>query len=470
MFETCSPEAMNVDSAGIVRFLDEMKEKHLHMHAMMILRRGKVIFETSFAPWSKDKKHMLFSLSKSFTSTAVGFAVQDGLLKTADRLVDFFPELLTNKPCENMQKITVKNLLTMNTGHKAEPARMGNEWEKDFVRSYIEFEPGTHFMYNTYGTFMLSAIVQKVTGKKLVEYLKEKLFIPLGMSEDIWSEESPSGVATGGYGLNVRIADIAKLGQFYLQGGVWEGKQLLNAEWIRDAQTPWSDNSISGGDGDCGQGYGYQFWMCKPEGVFRGDGAFGQYCIVCPKQEMVIAINSGVSDMGAVMRSIWNNILPGVDHAGENGQAALTERARHTVTPAYWEDNAEDASAPAPEKGWIGRYRMNKDNPLQLELFELDEANAYLTLQGVRNAVPLCLDTWQHVKLEPDGDNDKNYMNETAVRAARVGDQLVLHFCHTKTPFEDVLRISFSEHGLHMDGRRNVGFGEGKYELLGYRL
>ena len=239
MFEYCKPEEAGVDSRGIVRFLDEMKEKHLHMHNVMMLRHGKVIVDTSFEPWSRDRKHMLFSLSKSFTSTAVGFAAQDGLLKTDDRLIDFFPELLTNEPCENMRKMTVKHLLTMNTGHDVEPQHIEDNWERYFLRTYIAYEPGTHFLYNTYGTYMLAAIVQKVTGKKLVDYLREKLFDPLEMSKDIWTEESPTGIATGGYGLNVRVEDIAKLGQFYLQKGKWNGKQLLNEEWIRDAQTPW---------------------------------------------------------------------------------------------------------------------------------------------------------------------------------------------------------------------------------------
>ena len=223
MFVRTTPEEAGVRSEGVLRFLDEMKEKHLHMHDMMMLRHGKVFYEASFAPWSQKNLHMLFSLSKSFTSTAVGFAVQDGLLSLTDKLVDFFPEHLPAGPCENMRKITVKHLLTMNTGHETEPWHTSDCWEKEFLRSYVEHEPGTHFLYNTFGTYMLSAIVQKVTGKKLLDYLREKLMDPLGMSPDIWTEESPSGVATGGYGLNVRVEDIAKLGQFYLQRGKWEG-------------------------------------------------------------------------------------------------------------------------------------------------------------------------------------------------------------------------------------------------------
>ena len=466
MFEYCSPEDVNVSSAGIVRFLDEMKQKRLHMHAMMILRHGKVLFESSFEPWSKDNRHMLFSLSKSFTSTAVGFAVQDGLLKTTDRLVDFFPELLTNAPCENMRKVTVKNLLTMNTGHKVEPRHLTDEWEKEFVRSYVDFEPGTHFMYNTYGTFMLSAIVQKATGRKLTEYLKEKLFVPLGMSPDIWTEESPSGVATGGYGLNVRVSDIAKLGQFYLQKGRWNGVQLLNEQWISDAQTPWSDNSPSGGNGDWGQGYGYQFWMCRPEGVFRGDGAFGQYCIVCPKQDMVIAINSGVRDMGAVMQSVWDNILPAVDAPAGDGEQLIV-----TKTNAFWEDEGLEASDPVLKAEWSGEYRLAKNEYLMLDGVRADGQRLFFSLGGLKTEIPLCRDVWQHADLSGgEEENAQNLFSKIAVRAARSEGKLLLHVCHTRTPFETLLTLTFLPHGLSITGRRNVGPEGESAEVIGYKL
>ena len=224
---------------------------------------------------------------------------------------------------------------------------------------------------------MLAAIVQKVTGKKLVDYLREKLFDPLEMSKDIWTEESPTGIATGGYGLNVRVEDIAKLGQFYLQKGKWNGKQLLNEEWIRDAQTPWSDNSAWGGGPDWNSGYGYQFWMCVPDNVFRGDGAFGQYCVICPDQDMVIAINSGVDDMAAVLRSIWENVLPAVDQAGDDG-AELSARTANPVTPAEWEEKGLQAGEPAVEKSWIGAYQLNPDNFLKLDRLEVNDGSVTL--------------------------------------------------------------------------------------------
>ena len=469
MFEKCRPEDVNVDSRGIIEFLDDCKEKKLHLHKLMILRHGKTIVRSEFAPWSTDDLHMLFSLTKSFTSTAVGFAVQDGLLKVEDRVVDIFPEIFTNEPCENMRKLTVKHLLTMNTGHEEEPEYKGDDWESIFLRSYIPCEPGTHFMYNTAGSYILSAIVQKVTGKKTIDYLKEKLFIPLGMSEDIWSEESPSGVNTGGHGMNVRIDDIAKFGQFLLQKGSWNGVQLLSKEWITDAQTPWSDNSAWVGTDDWKSGYGYQFWMCTPDNVFRGDGAFGQYCIVFPDQDMVIAMNSGVDEMGDILKSLWKYVLPAVDRKGEASDA-LDERLGRTGTPTDWEENGGDASDPVPEKAWEGSYRLGS-NPLELTRVDLKGENITFTDSiGRSSTFALRRDEWIKGRFEPILPRDKGYYDIFSAKSARIGDKLIVHICYTLTPFEDVLTFSFTEHGVIINGRRNVGFPDnGKYEILGYR-
>ena len=458
----CAPEAMGVRREAIEAFLKDMQEKRLHMHAFKILRHGQEIARGDFAPWSEDNLHMLFSLSKSFTSTAVGFAVQDGLLKVTDHLTDFFPEYLPALPCENMQKITVRDLLTMNTGHGKEPERN----EKNFVRSYVEYTPGTHFLYNTSGTYMLSAIVQKVTGKKLLTYLREKLMDPLGMSGDIWTEESETGVAMGGFGLNVRVDDIARLGQFYLDGGCWEGKQLLDPAWVRDAQTPWSDNSTGGnrGQSDWSCGYGYQFWMCKPEHVFRGDGAFGQYCIICPDQDMVIAINSGVEDMGAVMDSIWKHILPAVSDSPLEG-ADRGPMEVHGVTRARWEDMGKDTAAPVTEKAWRGSYQLQKGNMLGDSITVGDDFVTIVS-EGKETVLPLKWDTWMDSEMHLPSFPD---MHKCAVRAARKDDALILHVCITNTPFEEILKVTFTAHGLTVHGRQNVGFGGDTYEILGTR-
>ena len=460
MFPTATPSSVGIQGEGIVRFLDDMQERHLHLHKLMILRHGQLIAETSYAPWTNDKPHMLFSLTKSFTSTAVGFAVQDGLLKVTDHLVDFFPEYLPAEPCENMKKITVKHLLTMNSGHLNEPPMRGENWERGFMQSYVQFEPGTHFMYNTCGTYMLACIVQKVTGKKLLDYLREKLMDPLGMSKDVWFDESPTGVAQGGHGLAVGIEDIAKLGQFYLQHGKWEGKQLLNEQWILDAQTPWSDNSHHTGTIDWRSGYGYQFWKCSPDDIYRGDGANGQFCVIMPERDMVIAINSGLDDMGRVLTSIWEYILPAVDApCTAAGDEALKERLAKTITPSAWEEDGIAVSEPEVEKCWLGSYQLQANNSFGIDSLEVAADSVKLYRGDKVEVWPLSYEKWA-----PAENAD------TAVRAAREGDELILHSCRVLTPFEDIMKLSFSEHGIEILAYHNTSILKKPSEkIIGYR-
>ncbi len=307
------PELEGVSSKSIINFINAANESGLEWHSFALLRRGKVLAETYWKPFEKGMKHTLYSLSKSFTSSAIGFAVQENLLAVEDQVLSFFKDEYKGEPDENLKKMKVKHLLTMNSGHETDTlpvmrSSVGENWVTSFLNHPVIHEPGTHFLYNTGATYMLGAILEKVSGQLLVDYLKPRLFDPLGIKDYDW-EKSPDNLNTAGYGLRVSTDSIAKFGQFYLQEGKWEGKQLLNSEWIKTATSKLTESNP--GDGDWSQGYGYQFWRCKP-GFYRGDGAFGQYCIIMPDQEMVIAVNSETFDMGKSMQLMWDHLLPGI--------------------------------------------------------------------------------------------------------------------------------------------------------------
>lgn len=304
-----SPESLGISSNAIGQFLDCAQKEQFGLHSVILIRHGKTALECYFKPYAENQVHILYSLSKSFTSTAVGFAVQEGLLTIEDRVMDFFPDILPCEPCGYMKQVKLRHLLCMASGHSEEPpAFEGENWVYNFLTSYIDKEPGSIFTYNTAATYMISAILQKVTGQRVLEYLRPRLFEPLGFSDKTWWEKSPEGIDCGGFGLNVTARDLAKFGQFYLQRGKWNGKQLLNADWIDLATSKQIDNY---GELDWGCGYGFQFWRCQPEGVYRGDGAFGQYCIVMPKQDAVIVINSSVvGSMQKTLDAVWNILLP----------------------------------------------------------------------------------------------------------------------------------------------------------------
>ena len=307
-----SPESQGVSSAGISQFVAAANASGLGWHSFMLLRHGNVIAEAWWQPFEPAFKHTLYSLSKSFTSTAIGLLVKEGKLNVEDKVLSFFPEDAPATPDSNLQQMKVKHLLTMNTGHAEDTTgkmrASTSTWTKAFLALPVKFEPGSHFLYNTGATYMLGAIVHKLTGQILTEYLGPRLFEPLDIRGYDW-ETSPQGLNTAGYGLRVKTEDIARFGQMYLQNGKWNGKEILTEAWVNDATK--YETSSQEGDGDWSQGYGYQFWRCKP-GFYRGDGAFGQFCIVMPQHDAILAITSESFNMQKSMTTVWENLLPAI--------------------------------------------------------------------------------------------------------------------------------------------------------------
>ncbi|WP_197442374.1 serine hydrolase domain-containing protein [Lignipirellula cremea] len=303
-----TPEAQGVSSAAIREFVETANQEVNTMHSFMLVRHGHVVAEAWWEPESAEKQHVLWSLSKSFTSTAVGLAVAEGKLSVDDQVLKFFPDDAPPEPSANLKAMRIRDLLTMNTGHQDEVnLREADHWVKAFLAHPVPHKPGTHFRYNTPATYMLSAIVQKVTGQTVLEYLTPRLFEPLGIEDPKW-DASPQGVSIGGYGLFLRTEDIAKFGQLYLQKGKWNGKRLLPSDWVEQATSKQVSNG-SDPSRDWDQGYGFQFWRCR-HGAYRGDGKDGQFCLVLPEQDAVIAITANTRDMQAELNVVWDKLLP----------------------------------------------------------------------------------------------------------------------------------------------------------------
>lgn len=306
-----SPESQGVSSARVRAFVEAADQNVSDMHSFMLLRHGHVVAEGWWAPEAADKPHILWSLSKSFTSTAVGLAVAEGRLNIDDKVLTFFPEDEPDELSENLKAMRVRDLLTMSTGHETQPGLTEDGvWTQQFLAQPVPHQPGSTFRYNTPATYMQSAIVQKVTGQTVLDYLQPRLFDPLGIEKPRW-ETSPQGISIGGYGLYLRTEDIAKFGQLYLQKGKWNGKQLIPADWIALAASRQVDNdkAPSAGNPDWREGYGFQFWQCR-HGAYRGDGKDGQFCIVLPKQDAVIAITAKTGNMQKQLDLVWEHLLP----------------------------------------------------------------------------------------------------------------------------------------------------------------
>ena len=306
-----TPEAEGLPSAAVAEFVAAL-DKIPTMHSFMVVRHGRVVAEGWWKPEAADKPHVLFSVSKSFNATAVGLAIADGKLNLDDPVLKFFPADAPADPSANLKAMTVRDLLTMACGHDTEPKfGPGGPTVKQFLAHPVPHEPGTHFLYNTLGSYVLSAIVTKVTGQTSLDYLKTRLFDPLGITGPEWAT-SPEGNSVGGTGLKVRTEDVAKLGQLYLQKGKWDGKQLLPAKWVEQAtskQVPNDGAPHSKMGTDWQQGYGYQFWRCTHD-AYRADGAGGQFCVVLPDQDAVVALTAGGANMQAELNAIWARLLP----------------------------------------------------------------------------------------------------------------------------------------------------------------
>ncbi|HEU4323131.1 MAG TPA: serine hydrolase [Roseiflexaceae bacterium] len=327
-----APEAQGVPSAAVLAFLEAAEREIQHLHSLMLVRRGHVLAEGWWVPYAAERPHMLFSLSKSFTSTAVGLAVAEGLLSVDDPVLSFFPEDAPEEVGEHLAAMRVRHLLSMSTGHDTETMgamgeRADGHWVRGFLSCPVPHPPGTHFLYNTGATYMLSAILQQLTGVTLLEYLRPRLLAPLGIEGATW-QSCPRGINTGGFGLSTTTEAVANFGQLYLQQGVWQGQPLVPSAWVAEATAAQIANGNDPAS-DWAQGYGYQFWRCR-HGAYRGDGAFGQYCIVLPEQEAVLAITGGLGPMQPVLDLVWEHLLPAFGPealpADPDAQAALAQR------------------------------------------------------------------------------------------------------------------------------------------------
>jgi CubicO group peptidase (beta-lactamase class C family) len=462
------PEAQGVSPSAILAFVDEASRKIDSLHSFMLVRHGHVVAEGWWSPYDAKTRHELYSLSKSFTSTAVGLAIADGKLSLDDPVLKFFPDDAPEKPSNNLKAMRVHDLIRMSTGHQTEPRLAGSKepWVKTFLAHPVPFKPGTHFQYNTPATYMLSAIVQKATGQTVLDYLRPRLFEPLGIESPTWGT-SPQGISLGGYGLSIRTEDIARFGQLYLQKGKWNGKQLVPAAWVAAATARQTSNG-SNPDSDWDQGYGYQFWRSRHH-AYRGDGAFGQFCIVMPEQDAVLAITSGVGNMQAVLNLVWDKLLPAMSAsalaADEEASRKLQAQLKKLIVPT------PKASASAkPAEGVAGKTYSFPANNQKLEslALEFSDSGGPVSLMlkfsdGVQQRISCGDGEWKRCRLTPASRPEQaaaacGAWTDDAVYTAKI--------CLYETPFVVTLRLHFSDKKLQVDWAQNVALGAGRTTKL----
>lgn len=301
-----APEEVDVDSSAITAFLNEITSKKLGLQSFTVVRHDKVCAQGFFAPYAAEYPHVLYSMSKSLTSTAVGFAVDEGLISLDDKVVDFFPEykLLTKSP--HNKQLTVRMLLTMRSDKLITPfeEKGKTDWVRLFFAAPFMLKPDSKFNYVSENTFMLSAIVKKVTGMSALDYLDKKMFQPLGIEKPFW-EADGKGNSAGGWGCYMKSEDLAKFFLPYIHEGKWiDSTQLIPKYWVQEALKKQTD-SVHDGTPDIRNGYGYQFWKNPIPNSFRADGLFGQRCFMFPEYDALVVLNCGEAEDYKVMEVFW---------------------------------------------------------------------------------------------------------------------------------------------------------------------
>jgi CubicO group peptidase (beta-lactamase class C family) len=484
-----SPEAEGIPSSAVMEFIGAL-ERHVHpldaVQGLMLLRHGNVAVEGWWSPYGPESQHPLHSLSKSFTSSGIGMAVHEGLLTVDDPVLKFFPDDVPADPSENLKAMRVRHLLSMNTGHREDTTGhvfgplyqinlfgpwvhdkeyltrhlfrgKDDNWPKAFLSLPVDYQPGTWFVYNTAATYMLSAIITRLTGMPLVDYLRSRLFDPLGIENPNWQTD-PRGINIGGSGLHSKTEDIARFGQLYLQNGMWDGQRILTPEWIAEATSAHSDNSNTQTKPDWTMGYGYQFWRCR-HNCYRGDGAFGQYCVVMAEQDAVLAIIGGLQDMQIVLDKVWEHLLP-----------AMQPAALPADPQAYGElrDKLAALSLPLPKgqpsspgaKQWSGKTYKLESNDLNLEsvAIKFSHGRGTLIMRNERGEHPIQVGYATWLK----GTTDvRGYVDESvaACGAWTADDTYEVRICYCDSTFCPVFRFHYMDGDLQLEVEPNVSWG-----------
>ncbi|PYI52500.1 serine hydrolase domain-containing protein [Paenibacillus flagellatus] len=470
------PDNHGLSSAALSRFFDKIEQHGLPMNSFMLLQDGHVTARMWRTPYRPDRPQLLYSLSKSVTSIAVGIAVDSGYVKLEDPVIQFFPERCPEKISDNLANMTVHHLLSMNTGHSANIYKAVTG-EKDWVRSFlsleVQFEPGSHYSYNTPATYMLSAILERATGQHLVDFLMPRLFEPLGIERPVW-ETCPMGIAAGGMGLSLTTESVAKFGQMLLDKGKVDGKTIVSESYVARATREQSDNRRGATEIDSAQGYGYQFHLGR-RGCFRGAGAFGQLCFVVPEQRIVIAATAafGKGQSQTLLDLIYEHII-------DEWNGSHTARL-HTGDSAVLRQRLAGLKYPVPDARPIpvdlpsldGVWYRLEDNPEKLDKLGFARLGERLEVRlcyGERERRALVLDF-----RAPLHQFDR-YVKDLAIHRQEVvafagwddGTTLNLTLLYIETPYCVNYKIRFQAGGMDLHFHKNVSMTFTDYRVSGF--
>lgn len=475
-WQRATPESQGISSRALLRALEAIEASGKDLHSMLVVRHGRLVFEHYFAPYTEATRHRMYSCSKTFTSMMVGIAQGKGLLSLSDRVIDYFPEVTVEHPNDNLRQMTLRDLLMMGSGHGEDTfgpmvERSQGGWPSVFLNQVVDHQPGTHFVYNTGATYMLSNILTRVTRRTALELANQWLFGPLGIEGAQW-ETDPEGISMGGTGLFIRPLDMARFGLLLLNEGVWAGEQLIPSEYVREASSYKIDNRNPQDPNqhlEWRQGYCYQIWRCS-FGAYRADGMGGQYIVVFPEQDAVVVFTSGLgADIGFPLEVVREHLAgafqaqPLPEEREARGQlAALAHRLRFPQ-PQLMPEAAEQLP-------WGTRYVLG-DNPMKMGGIRLERQGdvgvLHTDYEGRAVELPFA---WGAPRINPDRPPFEEFLpislagtacwtaGGLRIRMRLVGDpsSFVMDFCFEGERLHLKVRAVLSNEDYDIEGRAAI--------------
>ncbi|WP_082361067.1 serine hydrolase domain-containing protein [Bacillus sp. FJAT-28004] len=478
VMETDRPENHGLSSKSLLAFFAQINQLNLNLNSFILMQNGKATSEFYRDPYRQGNPQLLFSLSKSFTSIAIGIACDEGLLDVSNKVISFFPDKLPHTISDNLAEMTIHHLLSMNAGHHDNiygSVAEKTDWVKAYLAMEVEHKPGTYYRYSTHSTYMLSAILERVTGQKLIDYLMPHLFVPLGISSPSW-ETCPLGIVAGGMGLSIPTEGIAKFGQMLLNKGVFNGHRIVSDQYILLATSEQSDTSRDEERIDFSQGYGYQFFMCR-DGCFMGNGGYGQLCFVSPKHQVVIAATSSFSSMKqlqTLLDLVYDHILLPLDTDilfDHVEQKAELDQHLSNMTFPYTTPRSE----PNHTICLNDLHFSFMDNTQML-------TQLHFTSSGSEFQFKLIFDD-QSVKTYPFNFNSLIHSTDHFTKDLATHDQevvtqacwidsyqLSLTLIYIETPYVVIYFVRFYDNKIELKYTNNMSFGFDEYELIGVQV
>ncbi len=460
------PASVGVDSGEILAMLDDFDAAGLEVHGMMLHRHGHVVAEGWRWPYRADRPRILHSATKSFVACAIGFAVDEGRLALSDKVVSFFPDELPEIVGDRLAAMTVEDLLTMRTGHAGETSGavwrgIDTSWIAEFFKIPLVHAPGTTYVYTSAASYMLGAILMRVARQRLHDYLRPRLFQPLGIEDETW-DIGPDGINPGGNGLTAKTADLLKLGVLHAQGGRWEGRQILPAWWVAEAT-----RAHGGADSE----YGYH-WHIRPKEAYSALGIFSQAAIVWPATGTTLCITGAIDGskrlfphVDAHLRAAARDALPEDDApAAAARDALLSGRLASWRTPRPL-PGAPSSPVAAAVGGRVYAMEPNEQGILTLRLdFHSDRCDILVTDGGGSHGVSAGLSKWiEGTTTMPGRDLHHGYELRGATVVAGAGwvddDTLAMEWIFAETAFRDTVVLRFDGDRVTFGRRVNINSG-----------